>query len=165
MHFLKGYLRLTIYTLFVMSSTQKHGMSLLTLYRRSAMLPGPCLLVLFSLLKLSFLLTQSLISLCVWIDPFPELDTFFVLLSVCFSRLLDCSWLKTQETCCKSSLIWSGYLTIKVWHGSYPGGRGHRWSCVWWLDECTIATNTQKEVSGEAFCVFYKLTLLCNQLP
>jgi hypothetical protein len=44
---LKQYVAFTTFTLFVMDSTQKHGMSLLTLYRRSAMLPGPCLLVFF----------------------------------------------------------------------------------------------------------------------
>jgi hypothetical protein len=44
---LKQHVAFTTFTLFVMDSTQKHGMSLLTLYRRSAMLPGPCLLVFF----------------------------------------------------------------------------------------------------------------------
>ncbi|KAH9575691.1 hypothetical protein CY35_01G123800 [Sphagnum magellanicum] len=46
-----GFLHLALPTLakgrqwVLLYSTQKHGMSLLTLYRRSAMLPGPCLLV------------------------------------------------------------------------------------------------------------------------
>ncbi len=153
MHFLKRCLPLTMYTLFVMSSTQKHGMSLLTLYHRSAMQPGPCLLVLFSPLKLCVLSAQSLIcSPCLnW--SFPWTGYYFCLAfcgfmampnkvydySLCavplypiagllcqckkikphdwatskfFSRLLDCSWQKTWETCCKSSLIWTGYISI-----------------------------------------------------
>ncbi|CAK9197463.1 unnamed protein product [Sphagnum troendelagicum] len=48
---LRGFLHSALPTLakgrqwVLLYSTQKHGMSLLTLYRRSAMLPGPCLLV------------------------------------------------------------------------------------------------------------------------
>jgi hypothetical protein len=117
------------------------------------MQPGPCLLVLFSPLKLCVLSAQSLIcSPCLnW--SFPWTGYYFCLAfcgfmampnkvydySLCavplypiagllcqckkikphdwatskfFSRLLDCSWQKTWETCCKSSLIWTGYISI-----------------------------------------------------
>jgi hypothetical protein len=73
---LKQYVAFTTFTLFVMGSTQKHGMSLLTLYRRSAMLPGPCLLVFFfpAEAESSFNMVSDVLNLFQE-TPFPDSDT------------------------------------------------------------------------------------------